>query len=508
MRGPSSSHSAAANRIGLLCRDLVGGDIRNAVIEYDPVGSLVTTHLSQGSDMGLYGGFLGWQADDERLPDYQRYLAEAGIQVAVNYVSYGAPHPNHYKLLIEGVNGNRHTVEAISTGGGMVELTGVDGYSLNISGGYYELLVYLENDANGEQLRSDISSRHELHRYQCCDGEKSLLCFSFASPIPDELIEFLAEHPAISHHRILNPVLPILSHKDIAVPFQTVEAMLAWNEGKNLALWELALAYESARGGIPAAEVMDRTRALLQVMEDCIRSGLAGTEYADRILPCQSTGFARSQAEGRLIPGDVVNRIITFITAILEVKSSMGLIVAAPTAGSCGAMPGSVLAVADIIDSSEEEKAQALLAAGLIGVFVTTHATFSAEIGGCMAECGSGAGMAAAAMVGLNGGTLEQQLSAASVALQNSFGMTCDPVANRVEAPCLGKNVLAGTNALACANMALANYQHLIPLDQVIDAMDKVGRQIPHELSCTGKGGLSLTPAAKAIELDLKKDAC
>jgi len=171
-------------------------------------------------------------------------------------------------------------------------------------------------------------------------------------------------------------------------------------------------------------------------------------------------------------------------------------------------MPGSVLAVADILESSEEEKVQALLAAGLIGVFVTTHATFSAEIGGCMAECGSGAGMAAAAMVGLNGGTLKQQLSAASVALQNSFGMTCDPVANRVEAPCLGKNVLAGTNALACANMALADYKHLIPLDQVIDAMDKVGRQIPHELSCTGKGGLSTTAAAKAIEFSLKKDAC
>lgn len=123
-----------------------------------------------------------------------------------------------------------------------------------------------------------------------------------------------------------------------------------------------------------------------------------------------------------------------------------------------------------------------------------------------MAECGSGAGMSAAAMVGLAGGSLDQQLAAASVALQNSFGMTCDPVANRVEAPCLGKNVLAGSNALACANMALADYKHLIPLDEVIYAMNEVGKAIPHELCCTAKGGLSVTPTSKAIEADL--DSC
>jgi L-serine dehydratase len=508
MRGPSSSHSAAANRIGRLCRDLVEGDIRSASIEYDPSGSLVTTHVSQGTDMGLYGGFLGWEADDERLPDYLQHLGAAGIQVDVQYVSYDAPHPNHYRLQIEGTNGKRHRLEAISTGGGMIELTAVDAYPLSVTGGYHELLVYVQNEEEEQPLKATISSLHEVHRYQRCEGEGLLLCFSFAAPVPPSLVKYLEDQPGVGQYRVLKPVLPILSHKDVAVPFQTVEAMLAWNEDRQMALWELAVAYECARGGITASQVLEKAHGILNVMEESVRAGLAGTDYADRILPCQSAGFAKSLDEGRLIPGDGINRIIAFITAIMEVKSSMGLIVAAPTAGSCGAMPGSVLAVADLLGSSQEEKVQALLTAGLIGMFVTTHATFAAEIGGCMAECGSGAGMAAAAMVGLNGGTLNQQLSAASVALQNSFGMTCDPVANRVEAPCLGKNVLAGTNALACANMALADYRHLIPLDQVIEAMDQVGRQIPHELSCTGKGGLSMTPAAKAIERSLKKEAC
>ena len=108
--------------------------------------------------------------------------------------------------------------------------------------------------------------------------------------------------------------------------------------------------------------------------------------------------------------------------------------------------------------------------------------------------------MAAASMVGLANGSLKQQLSAASIALQNSFGMTCDPIANRVEAPCLGKNVLAGSNALSCANMALSDYEHLVPLDEVINAMNEVAGYIPHELCCTAKGGLSVTPTSKAIE--------
>ena len=115
-----------------------------------------------------------------------------------------------------------------------------------------------------------------------------------------------------------------------------------------------------------------------------------------------------------------------------------------------------------------------MLAAGMIGVFIAAHATFAAEVGGCQAECGSGSGMAAAAIVSLAGGTLKQALSAASVALQNSFGMISDPVANREEARCLGRNVMAASNALSCANMALANYDHLIPLDEVIEAMDLV----------------------------------
>jgi len=146
-----------------------------------------------------------------------------------------------------------------------------------------------------------------------------------------------------------------------------------------------------------------------------------------------------------------------------------------------------------------------MLAAGLIGVFIAAHATFAAEVGGCQAECGAGSGMAAAALVTLANGTLKQSINASSMALQNILGMICDPVANRVEVPCLGKNVMAASNALACANMALANFDAVIPLDEVIDTMDQVGKSLPKDLRCTALGGLSITRTSKAIEAKLLK---
>jgi L-serine dehydratase len=121
-----------------------------------------------------------------------------------------------------------------------------------------------------------------------------------------------------------------------------------------------------------------------------------------------------------------------------------------------------------------------------------------------MAETGSGSGMAAAALVEMNGGTLEQSIAAASISLQNSLGIICDPIGNRVEAPCLGRNVMAATNAISCANMALADYEHLIPLDEVIQTMKAVGDQIHHTLRCTNLGGLSITSTAKRIEAALE----
>jgi L-serine dehydratase len=146
-----------------------------------------------------------------------------------------------------------------------------------------------------------------------------------------------------------------------------------------------------------------------------------------------------------------------------------------------------------------------MLAAGLIGVFVAERATFAAEVAGCQAECGAGSAMAAAALVTLARGTADQAVGAASMALQNILGLICDPVANRVEVPCLGRNVMAASNALACANMALAGYDPVVPLDEAIETMHNVGVCLPSELRCTALGGLSVTDTSREIEKGLAR---
>jgi L-serine dehydratase len=498
MRGASSSHCAAAVRIGRLCRDLMGSDIDDVLVEFDPNGSLATTHTGHGSDMGLFGGLLGWEAHDERLPDSANAIRRAGIDIRIDIVDIQASHPNTYRITLRNSRETRN-VTAISTGGGMIEVVAIDGAAVSIAGDYHETLVYTDS---ARHLLEAIGESIACESALLCDGPSPFVEIKSRQALSDVEVDRLGELKGATAVRKLAPVLPILSRRELEVPFTTCEEMLAYNEGRGLDLWELAVHYESARGGITGEEVFEKMKQIVDIMRSSINCGLEGTVYEDRILGTQSVNFERQMKEKKLVGGDVLNRIIMFVTAMMEVKSSMGVIVAAPTAGSCGALPGAILGVA--VDRPEEEAIRAMLAAGMIGVFISTGATFAAEVGGCQAECGSGSGMAAAAIVGLAEGTLHQSLAAASMALQNSLGLICDPIGNRVEAPCLGRNVQAATNALSCANMALADYDHLIPLDQVIDTMDEVGQSIVPELRCTSLGGLSISPASQAIESELE----
>jgi L-serine dehydratase len=501
MRGPSSSHCAASLRIARLCRDLMDENIKEILIEFDPNGSLATTHKSQGSDMGLFGGFLGWEAYDERLPESEKYLAVAGIEVAIRICDIKADHPNTYKFTLKSDHETRE-VTAISTGGGMIEIIAIDGNKVSMLGDYCETLIYCSSpDEIIQYLSSSIDYDEITHH----DGAVSFIQIKSQKPLDFQIRAELSAIETVLFIKTMHPVLPIMARKDMYVPFITCNEMLVYNEGKNKTLWELAVDYESARGNITTEEVIEKMRKIIHIMGDAIDQGLKGTHYEDRILGSQSLQLKEKYAANQLAGGDLSNRIILYVSAIMEVKSSMGVIVAAPTAGSCGALPGALFATTHALHLPEDKLVKAMLSAGLIGVFIAAHATFAAEVGGCMAETGSGGGMAAAAIVELQGGTLEQAIAASSMALQNSLGIICDPIGNRVEAPCLGRNVMAAMNALSSANMALSNYAHLIPLDEVIQTMKSVGDQIHHTLRCTNLGGLSVTPAAKKIEAKLEE---
>ncbi|MDZ7741081.1 MAG: L-serine ammonia-lyase, iron-sulfur-dependent, subunit alpha [Bacteroidota bacterium] len=274
--------------------------------------------------------------------------------------------------------------------------------------------------------------------------------------------------------------------------------MLKLASDKNLSLSELAILYESARTGLDAASILKKMEDIVLIIKRSIEEGLKGTHYKDRILGTQSPLIGKAIGKG-LIKKTINSSIIACTAAIMEVKSSMGVIVAAPTAGSCGVVGGALFGSAQEEAFDLEAMSRAFLAAGIAGVFIADKYTFSAEEGGCQVEAGSASAMAAAGLVELNGGTAKQATDAASLALQNQLGLICDPVAARVEVPCLGKNIMAASNAYNAYVMALAGFESVIPYSEVIDAMRSIGEALPASLCCTGLGGLAQTPAAKRL---------
>jgi len=509
MRGPSSSHCAAALRIGRLARDLMDADFHEVLVEFDRNGSLPTTHESQGSDMGLFGGLLGWDAADERLPGSPQILRESGVNIRIETVDTGDEHPNTYRLTLRSAR-EQHSLTAISTGGGMMEVINIDGFTVSLFGDYHETLLAVMG--NGQALIRRLAAlvqADEIRLHEHCG--KHLIQVKAPTFISDDVIAELRNSCPALHVKRLAPVLPIASRKETKVPFTTCEEMLLHDAGRNIPLWKLAVDYERARGDLSESEVIAKMVEIVRILRRSIAQGVAGTRYDDRVLGHQSGKFSDLMRGGRLLNGGALNRIVLYVTALMEVKSSMGVIVAAPTAGACAALPGAVVGMAEEMKASEEAMAKAMLASGMIGAIIATRWTFAAEVGGCQAEGGSAAAMAAAALVTLADGTLRQAVAAASMAFQSMLGLICDPVANRVEVPCLGKNVLAASNALSCANMALADYDPVIPFDEVIETAQRVAAQMPRELRCTALGGLSITKTSLALEAKLaekKAAAC
>jgi L-serine dehydratase len=264
----------------------------------------------------------------------------------------------------------------------------------------------------------------------------------------------------------------------------------------------LGLIYEKCISGLSEEELILKMKEIIQIIHKSIETGLKGTHYEDRILQQQSHLIEKAEKEGK-IKNTVVNRIIANVSALMESKSAMEVVVAVPTAGSCGTVGGSLLAFSEFYGSTEKELIKAYFAAGIVGAYFAQGPGFSAEEHGCQVECGASSGMAAAAMVQLMGGTAEQSLGAASMAIQNMIGLICDPVADRVEVPCLGKNISAAVNAYSSAIMAVSGYNPVIPLDEVIQTVSRVSKTMPTCNKCTGKGGLAITETALKLKQNL-----
>ncbi|MBE0648746.1 MAG: L-serine ammonia-lyase, iron-sulfur-dependent, subunit alpha [Bacteroidales bacterium] len=384
----------------------------------------------------------------------------------------------------------------------MFEVVEWDKFDVSIKGDFFETLLFLQH-VNEKDLceieRTLNANLLDFRLYKSQDIHGNLLVNIKSGRSLSKEIENIRGLSEITKQKFeLIPVMPVPSVCEINLPFTTVDEMLDLASNKGLSLSELAIMYESARTGLNSDSILNKMEEIVLIIKNSIEEGLTGTHYKDRILGTQSTLIETAEKKG-FIQKTINSTIIAYTSAIMEVKSSMGLIVASPTSGSCGVLGGALFASLQEEEFDLSKMGRAFLAAGITGVFIAGKYTFSAEEGGCQVETGSAAAMAAAGLVEFNGGSAKQAIDAASMALQNALGLICDPVAVRVEVPCLGKNILAATNALNSSIMALAGYNAVIPYDEVIDAMKSVGEALPKTLCCTGLGGLAQTPTGTSL---------
>ena len=249
----------------------------------------------------------------------------------------------------------------------------------------------------------------------------------------------------------------------------------------------------------PLDEIRSRMAVSLQIMKDATKEAInQPSQSMGGLIGGESRKLSDLQSSGKSIAGNLLSKAIAYSMGVLEVNASMGLIVAAPTAGSSGVIPGVLLALQEEYDFTDDQIIDALFTCSAIGYLAMLNATVAGAVGGCQAEIGVAAAMAAAAVVELMGGTPEQCTDAASTVLMNMLGLVCDPVGGLVEYPCQNRNASGASNAIVAAEISLAGIHQLIPLDEMMDIMYTVGKKLPAELRETALGGCALSPSACA----------
>lgn len=249
----------------------------------------------------------------------------------------------------------------------------------------------------------------------------------------------------------------------------------------------------------PLDEIRSRMAVSLQIMKDATKEAInQPSQSMGGLIGGESRKLSDLQSSGKNIAGNLLSKAIAYSMGVLEVNASMGLIVAAPTAGSSGVIPGVLLALQEEYDFTDDQIIDALFTCSAIGYLAMLNSTVAGAVGGCQAEIGVAAAMAAAAVVELMGGTPEQCTDAASTVLMNMLGLVCDPVGGLVEYPCQNRNASGASNAIVAAEISLAGIHQLIPLDEMMDIMYTVGKKLPAELRETALGGCALSPSACA----------
>ena len=500
MIGPSSSHTAGALRCAQTALALCAGE--PASVTFTLWNSFAHTYRGHGTDRALLGGILGFDTDDERIRDSFQIADERGL--AYRFAIGGddpALHPNTVDIAITESGGGTLEVRGESLGGGRVRLCRINGVSVDILG-EYETVFVSHRDVPGA-LASIIACVAD-------DGVNIAFMKTYRSERGGMAYTVLEmdDAPADAVLQRLSQLAPVTSARRIHIPGATRpggEGSSPYLFANGRELLDLCKRHDAGIGTVmrlreeslfsPGFD--ERMAHVLQVMRESStraienpRPSLGGFIGGEARLLSQASDTAAAS-----LVGAPLTQAVTRAMAVLEQNATMGVIVAAPTAGSSGVVPGCVISAGEALGAGEKDVQQALWCAAAVGMLLSRNASVAGAEGGCQAEVGSAAAMAAAALAQMLGGTPEQALNASSIALGNLLGLACDPIGGLVEAPCQNRNAIGVACAFTAMQLSLAGIKVPVPFDEAADAMLRVGRMLPLELRETALGGLATCPS-------------
>ncbi|ATP38385.1 L-serine ammonia-lyase, iron-sulfur-dependent, subunit alpha [Ligilactobacillus salivarius] len=285
--------------------------------------------------------------------------------------------------------------------------------------------------------------------------------------------------------------------------YASIEELVSDATIKNLPISELVIQAECNDMNVSRNNVWRKMKHNLDTMRLAVSRGAHGIGVHSKtgLTGGDAVKIKDYRKSHKTLSGDMIMSAVQSAIATNEVNAAMGVICATPTAGSSGTLPGVLFTLEKRLGLDEEQMVRFLFTAGGFGMVIANNACIAGATGGCQAEVGSASGMGAAAAVEVAGGTPKQSANAMAIAISNLLGLVCDPIAGLVEVPCINRNAIGSSNALISADMALAGCESMIPADEVISAMDKVGKNMPESLRETGIGGLAGTPTGQEIRM-------
>ena len=477
MQPGSSSHTAGPCRLGYLAHGLLKQRLKKLIIILDPKGSFAGTFGHMNEDTGMLGGAYGFLPDDERMFEITEILEREGIEYQFEFRALSDKHPNAVSFHLSDESEKEYVLEGRSIGGGRIETVNIMGFEIHYFGDTFLYLLGKEPKETSGEIRRGVGVNES--------GEKIFW------------VETSKEEEFDNTEFRLKPVTEIVTSKENVQLFDSFESWKKKSRELKTSLFETALQYESGKSGLEKEEVFRRMEQRRKLME---KETDAPYERPGDILETPFSGYHfrqwdEYQKKKKSIQPDLNQRILKYVLSVQALTKGIKL-VPGPMGTGGGFLYSVVRAVAKELQLSDEKITESLFVAAGVGMIAYSKSDPTGEITGCAGECGICGAMSAAAITYLAGGSEDEIENAASLALQMTLGWPCDPIPGGENQPCFSRFVTVSQMAVTFADLALSGRSAVVPFDEVVKTMDRMGKEMPLKYRCTSLGGICETNCA------------